>query len=53
MLNKNVKTLMFSIDKLMEKLNNTKPLEKTPEEEKEKMDKIFEKNNKTDRKTSR
>ena len=42
-LNKNVKTLMFSIDKLMEKLNNTKPLEKTPEEEKEKMDKIFEK----------
>jgi len=42
-LNKNVKSLMFSIDKLMEKLNNTKPLEKTPEEEKEKMDKIFEK----------
>ena len=42
-LNKNVKTLMFSIDKLMEKLNNTKPLEKTPEEEKEKMDQIFEK----------
>ena len=42
-LNKNVKTLMFSIDKLMEKLDNTKPLEKTPEEEKEKMDKIFEK----------
>ena len=42
-LNKNVKTLMFSIDKLMEKLNNAKPLEKTPEEEKEKMDKIFEK----------
>ena len=42
-LNKNVKTLMFSIDKLMEKLVNTKPLEKTPEEEKEKMDKIFEK----------
>ena len=51
-LNKNVKTLMFSIDKLMEKLN--KPVvEKTPEEdaspearelrEKEKMDKIFEK----------
>ena len=42
-LNKNVKSLMFSIDKLMEKLDNTKPLEKTPEEEKEKMDKIFEK----------
>ena len=42
-LNKNVKTLMFSIEKLMEKLDNTKPLEKTPEEEKEKMDKIFEK----------
>ena len=42
-LNKNVKALMFSIEKLMEKLNNTKPLEKTPEEEKEKMDKIFEK----------
>ena len=42
-LNKNVKSLMFSIDKLMEKLNNTKPLEKNPEEEKEKMDKIFEK----------
>ena len=40
-LNKNVKTLMFSIDKLMEKLD--KPVEKTPEEEKEKMDKIFEK----------
>ena len=42
-LNKNVKSLMFSIEKLMEKLNNKKPLEKTPEEEKEKMDKIFEK----------
>ena len=52
-LNKNVKTLMFSIDKLMEKLDNTKPVETTPEEdaspearklrEKEKMDKIFEK----------
>ena len=41
-LNKNVKTLIFSIDKLMEKLD--KPVvEKTPEEEKEKMDKIFEK----------
>ena len=39
--NKNVKTLMFSIDKLMEKLDNTKPVGKTPEEEKEKMDKIF------------
>ena len=40
-LNKNVKALMFSIEKLMEKLN--KPVEKNPEEEKEKMDKIFEK----------
>ena len=40
-LNKNVKTLMVSIDKLMEKLD--KPIEKTPEEEKEKMDKTFEK----------
>ena len=40
-LNKNVKTLIFSIDKLMEKLDNTKPVEKTPEDEKEKMDKIF------------
>ena len=40
-LNKNVKALMFSIEKLMEKLD--KPVEKTPEEEKEKMDKIFEK----------
>ena len=44
-LNKNVKTLMLSIEKLMEKLDNTKPVEKTPEEEKEKMDKIFEKKN--------
>ena len=34
-------SLMFSIDKLMEKLD--KPVEKTPEEEKEKMDKIFAK----------
>ena len=42
-LNKNVKTLIFSIDKLMEKLDNTKPVEKTPEEEKERMDKIFQK----------
>ena len=52
-LNKNVKTLIFSIDKLMEKLDNTKPVENTthqrlassasPEEEKEKMDKIFAK----------
>ena len=42
-LNKNVKTLIFSIDKLMEKLDNTKPIETTPEEEKEKMDKIFAK----------
>ena len=32
-LNKNVKTLVFSIDKLMEKLDN--PVEKTPEEERE------------------
>ena len=40
-LNKNVKALMFSIEKLMEKLD--KPVEKTPEEEKEKMDKIFAK----------
>ena len=38
-LNKNVKSLMFSIDKLMEKLDNTKPVE-----EKEKMDKILLKN---------
>ena len=42
-LNKNVKTLIFSIDKLMEKLDNTKPVEKTPEEEKERIDKIFQK----------
>ena len=42
-LNKNVKTLIFSIDKLMEKLDNTKPVEKTPEDEKEKLNKIFEK----------
>ena len=42
-LNKNVKSLLFSIDKLMEKLDNTKPVEKTPEEEKEKINKIFEK----------
>ena len=42
-LNKNVKSLMFSIEKLMEKLDNTKPVEKTPEEEKERMDKIFQK----------
>ena len=42
-LNKNVKTLIFSIDKLMEKLDNTKPVEKKTEEEKEKMDKIFAK----------
>ena len=42
-LNKNVKTLLFSIDKLMEKLDNTKPVEKTPEEEKERIDKIFQK----------
>ena len=41
-LNKNVKTLIFSIDKLMEKLDNTKPVEKKPEEEKERMDKILE-----------
>ena len=42
-LNKNVKTLIFSIEKLMEKLDNTKPVEKNPEEEKEKLNKIFEK----------
>ena len=42
-LNKNVKTLIFSIDKLMEKLDNTKPVEKNPEEEKEKLNKFFEK----------
>ena len=42
-LNKNVKALMFSIEKMMEKLDNTKPLDKTPEEEKEKINKIFEK----------
>ena len=42
-LNKNVKSLMFSIEKLMEKLDNTKPVEKTPEEDKERIDKIFEK----------
>ena len=42
-LNKNVKSLLFSIDKLMEKLDNTKPVEKNPEEEKEKLNKIFEK----------
>ena len=42
-LNKHVKTLIFSIDKLMEKLDNTKPVEKNPEEEKEKLNKIFEK----------
>ena len=41
-LNKNVKALMFSIDKLMEKLDNTKPVEKTPEEEKERVGKILE-----------
>ena len=40
-LNKNVKSLMFSIDKLMEKLD--KPVvEKTPEEEKERVGKILE-----------
>ena len=33
---------MFSIDKLMEKLDNTKPVEKTPEEEKERVGKILE-----------
>ena len=41
-LNKNVKTLIFSIDKLMEKLDNTKPVEKTPEDEKERVGKILE-----------
>ena len=43
-LNKNVKYLMFSVDKLMEKLDKS-VVEKTPEEEKETMDKIFEKKN--------
>ena len=42
-LNKNVKSLMFSIDKLMEKLDNTKPVENTPEDEKDKIEKAFEK----------
>ena len=42
-LNKNVKTLIFSIDKLMEKLDNTKPVDNTPEDEKEKLNKIFAK----------
>ena len=51
-LNKNVKSLLFSIDKLMEKLDNTKPVENTPhqrlassaspEEEKERVGKILE-----------
>ena len=41
-LNKNVKTLMFSIDKLMEKLDKS-VVEKNPEEEKERVGKIFEK----------
>ena len=40
-LNKNVESLMFSIDKLMERLD--KPVEKTPEEEKERMNEIFAK----------
>ena len=35
---------MFSIEKLMEKLDNTKPVEKTPEEEKENINNICEKN---------
>ena len=39
-LNKNVKALMFSIEKLMVKLD--KPVEKTPEEEKERVGKILE-----------
>ena len=41
-LNENVKALMFSIDELMEKLENTKPIEKTPDEEKERVGKILE-----------
>ena len=41
-LNKNVKSLMFSIEKSMEKLDNTKPVEKTPEDEKERVGKILE-----------
>ena len=40
-LNKGVKTLMVSIDKLMEKLDNNKPVEKTPEEEKERVGNFF------------
>ena len=39
-LNKHVKALMFSINTLMEKLD--KPVEKTPEEEKERVGKILE-----------
>ena len=42
LLNKNVKVFMFSIDKFLEKLDNTKPIEKTPEEEKERVGKIWE-----------
>ena len=49
-LNKNVKTLIFSIDKLVEKLNNTKPLEKTQKKRKKTLIKFLRK---TDRKTSR
>ena len=42
-LNKNVKSLMFSIEKLMEKLD--KPVvEKTPAEEKEKWTRFLRKN---------
>ena len=39
-LNKNIKALMFSISTLIEKLD--KPVEKTPEEEKERVGKILE-----------
>ena len=43
-LNKNVKTLIFSIDKLMEKLDNTKPVEKTPRKRKKNLIKFLRKN---------
>ena len=48
-LNKNVKTLIFSIDKLMEKLDNTKPVEKTPRKRKKNLIKVLRK---TDRSPS-
>ena len=43
-LNKNVKTLIFSNDKLMEKLDNTKPVEKTPRKRKKNLIKFLRKN---------